>query len=66
MIELHHLPQDYTSNGRGAETKLSKSRQIDAINVNNIQDMVHVPSPREKLGTCGLEGIKRSPAEPLK
>ena len=45
MIELHHLPQDYTSSGRRAETKLSKPQQIDAINVKNVQDMIHVPSP---------------------
>ena len=45
MMELHHLPQDYTSSGRRAETKLSKSQQIDAINVKNVQDMIHVPSP---------------------
>ena len=43
-MELHHLPQDCTLNGRGAETKLSKLQQIDAINVKNVQDMIHVPS----------------------
>ena len=70
MKGLHHLPQDYTSSRRGAETKLSKLQQIDAINIKNVQDMIYVPSPwilkGKKLGTCGLEGIKESPAEPLK
>ena len=44
-MELHHFLQDYISSGSGAETKLSKSQQINAINVKNVQDMVHVPSP---------------------
>ena len=37
---LHHLPQDCTSNRKGAETKSSKPQQIDAINVKNVQDMI--------------------------
>ena len=45
MMELHHLSQDCTSSGRGAETKLSKLQQIDVINVKNVQDVIHVPSP---------------------
>ena len=45
-MELHHLPQDCTSSGKGAETKLSKPQKIDAINVKNVQDMIHVPSLR--------------------
>ena len=45
MIGLHHLSQEYTSSGRGAETKSSKLQQIDDINVKNIQDVIHVPSP---------------------
>ena len=45
MIGLHHLPQDCTSNKRGAGTKLSKLKQVDAINFKNVQDMIHVPSP---------------------
>ena len=45
MIGLHHLPQDCTSSRREAETKLSKLKQADAINVKNVQDMIHVPSP---------------------
>ena len=45
MMEIHHLPQDCTFNGMGAETKLSKPQQIDVINVENVQDMIHVPSP---------------------
>ena len=45
MKRLHDLPQDYTSSGKEAETKLSKLQQIDAINVKNDQDMIHVPSP---------------------
>ena len=45
MKRLHDLPQNCTSSGRGAETKLSKLQQIDAINVKNDQHMIHVPSP---------------------
>ena len=45
MMRFHHLPQDCTSSGRGAETKSSKLQQIDAINVKNVQDVIHVPSP---------------------
>ena len=45
MKRLHDLPQNCTSSGRGAETKLSKLQQIDAINVKKDQDMIHVPSP---------------------
>ena len=44
MMELHHLPLDCISSERGAKTKLSKSQQIDAINVKNVQDMIHVLS----------------------
>ena len=36
MKRLHDLPQDSTSSGRGAETKLSKFQQIDAINVKKL------------------------------
>ena len=50
------------------ETKLSKYQQIDVVNIKNVQNMVHVPSPwilkGKKLGTYGLEGIKGSSAEP--
>ena len=46
MKRLHDLPQNYTSSGRGAETKLSKLQQINAINIKNDQEMIHVPSPR--------------------
>ena len=45
MMEFHYLPQNCTSSGRGAETKLFKFQQIDAKNVKNIQDVIHVPSP---------------------
>ena len=45
MMEFHYLSQSFTSNGRGAETKLFKFQQIDAKNVKNIQDVIHVPSP---------------------
>ena len=45
MKRVHHLSQDCTSSGRGAKIKLSKLQQIDAINVKNIQDVIHVPSP---------------------
>ena len=44
MMEFHYLPQNCTSSGRGAETKLFKFQQIDAKNVKNIQDVIHVPS----------------------
>ena len=68
-MELHHLPQDCSSSGRGAKTKLSKLQQINAINVKNVQDVIHVPSPcilkGKKLGTCGLEDTKGPPAESL-
>ena len=45
MMEFHYLPQNCTSSGRGTETKLFKFQQIDAKNVKNIQDVIHVPSP---------------------
>ena len=45
MMEFHYLLQNCTSSGRGAETKLFKFQQIDAKNVKNIQDVIHVPSP---------------------
>ena len=65
---LHLLPQDYISNGMEAETKLFKLEQIDAINVKkrSRHDSCAKPmNPKgEILGTCGLEGIKGSPAEP--
>ena len=70
MKGLHHLPQDYTSSGRGAEIKLSKFQQIDVINVKkrSRRDSCAKPmNPKgEKLGICGLEGIKGSPTEPPK
>ena len=45
MMEFHYLPKNCTSSRRGAETKLFKFQQIDAKNVKNIQDVIHVPSP---------------------
>ena len=45
MMEFHYLPQNCTSSGRKAETKLFKFQQIDTKNVKNIQDVIHVPSP---------------------
>ena len=39
-MELHQLPQDYTSSGSRVETKLSKPQQIDAITDKNVQDMI--------------------------
>ena len=44
MMEFHYLPQNCTSRGRRAETKLFKFQQIDAKNVKNIQHIIHVPS----------------------
>ena len=68
MMQLHHLPQDCTSSGRGVETKLSKPQRIDAIKVKNVQrhDSCAKPiNPEEEiLGTYGLESIRGSPAEP--
>ena len=68
MIGLHHFPQDCTSSRRGAETKLFKLQQIDAINVKKRSRRDSCARPmnlkEEKLGTCGLEGIKGSPVEP--
>ena len=67
-MKLHHLPQDCTSSERGAETKLFKLQQIDVKNTKNVQRCDSCAKPidlkGEKLGTCGLEGIKGSPAEP--
>ena len=67
-MELRHPFQDCTSSGRGVETKLFKLQQIDAINVKNVQDVIHVPNSwilqGEKLGTYDLEGIKGLPTEP--
>ena len=68
-MKLHYFPQDYISNGRGAETKLSKSQQINAINVKIVQDSscAKPMNPKgENLGTCSLEGIKGSLAKPSK
>ena len=68
MIGLHHFPQECTSSRRGAETKLFKLQQIDAINVKKRSRRDSCARPmnlkEEKLGTCGLEGIKGSPVEP--
>ena len=68
MMELHHLPQDCTSSGKGAETKLFKFQQIDVKNTKNVQTCDSCAKPIDlkggKLGTCGLESIKGSPAEP--
>ena len=36
MMELHHLPQNCISSGRGAETKLFKLQQIDVKNTKNV------------------------------
>ena len=58
MKGLHHLPQDCISNGRRVKTKL---QQIDTINVKNVQDMIHVPSPwilKGKTGNMWFGGHK--------
>ena len=60
-MELHHFPQDYISSRMGAEAKLSKSQQINAINVKNVQDMVHVQAHESltgKIGNMWFEGHK--------
>ena len=65
MMELNHVPQDCTTNGRRAETKLFKLQQIDAINVKNIHPCAKLMNPKgEKLGTCGLEDIMISSGTP--
>ena len=68
MMELHHLPQNCTSSKRGSETKLFKLQQIDVKNAKNVQRRDSCAKPMNvkggKLRTCGLEGIKGSPAEP--
>ena len=65
---LHHLPQDCTSNGRGAETKISKFQQIDAINVKKRprrDSCAKLMNPkRGKIGNMWFGGHKGSPAEP--
>ena len=51
-MKFYHFPQEYISNEKGAETKLSKSQQINAINFKNVQEIVHVPNPwilKEKI-----------------
>ena len=69
MMEFHHLPQDSTSNGREAETKLFKLQQIDVKNTKNVQRYDSCAKPMNlkggKLGTCDLEGIKGSLVESL-
>ena len=70
MMKLHHLPQNNTSSGKEAKTKLFKLQQIDVKNTKNIQRRDSCAKPMNlkggKLGTCGLEGIKGSPTEPPK
>ena len=69
MMELHHLPQNSTSSGRGVETKSFKLQQIDD-DKNTKKCLEHDSCAKpmnpkgEKMETCGLEGIKRSPTEP--
>ena len=62
MMELYHLPQDYTSSERRAETKLSKLQQIDAINVKKRlrRDSCAKPmNPKgEKIGNMWFGGHK--------
>ena len=69
MMEFHHLPQDSTSNGREAETKLFKLQQIDVKNTKNVQRCDSCAKPMNlkggKLGTSDLEDIKGSLVESL-
>ena len=62
MKGLHHLPQDCTSSQKGAETKLSKLQQIDAINVKkrSRRDSCAKPmNPKgEKIGNMWFGGYK--------
>ena len=67
MMKLHHLPQNSTSSERGVETKLFKLQQIDVKNTKKCSKRDSCAKPMnpkgEKLGTCGLEGIKGSPTK---
>ena len=62
MKGLHHLPQDYTSSGRGAEIKLSKFQQIDVINVkkrSRRDSCAKLMNPKgEKIGNMWFGGHK--------
>ena len=68
MMELHHLPQDYTSSEGGAKTKLFKLQQIDVKNIKKCSKCDSCAKPMnpkgEKLGTCDLKGIIGSLVEP--
>ena len=44
-MKFHYLLQNCTSSGKGVETKLFKFQQIDAKNIQNIQDVIYVSSP---------------------
>ena len=62
MMQLHHLPQYYTSSGRGVETKLSKPQWIDAINVKKCSKTWFVCQAHESrkgnIGNMWIGGYK--------
>ena len=66
---LHHLPQDYTSSGKGAKTKSSKLQQIDAINVKKRSKRDSCAKPMNpkggKIGNVWFEGYKGISSETL-
>ena len=70
MMELHHFSQDCTSNRRGAENQIIQTSInwcYKSWKRSRNNSFAKPMNPKgEKLGTCGLEGVKRSPAEPLK
>ena len=57
MKGLHHLPQDCTSNGRGAKTKLSKFQQIDSINVKKCSRRDSCAKPMNPKGEKNWEHV---------
>ena len=62
MMEFHYLPQNYTSSGRRAETKLFKFQQIDAKNVKKHSRRNSCAKPmnpkREIIGNMWFGGHK--------
>ena len=69
MKGFHHLFQDCASNGRGAETKLSKLQQIDAMNIKKSSKRDSCAKPMnpkgEKIGNMWFGGHKRISSETL-
>ena len=53
MMKLHHLPQNSTSNGRGAKTKLFKLQQIDVKNTKKCSKRDSCAKPMNPKGGGG-------------